>query len=161
PAPRRGRLPGRVPGVADRPSAAARRAPPTRPRPRHRPGRGPASAACFVFGPSGTSSRTGERDRDRLTYHRSGARALPDSRPTTGPDRSAWDPPRRDAMTPGAEPNDDSSPRATPPGNRLRTPRTKRDHPLDPSDEAASRSDTLLATEPFRDGPESPREGLT
>src|SRR5262249_3597700 len=83
------------------------------------------------------------------------------SRPTTGLDRSAWDPPRRSTMTPGAEPNDDPSPRTTSPGNRCRTPRTKRVHPVDPSDEAVSRSDTLLAAEPFRDGPESPREALT
>src|SRR5262249_21245171 len=79
----------------------------------------------------------------------------------TGPDRSAWDRPQRSAMTPGAGPNDDPSPRATSPGNRRRSPRTHRVHPVDPSDEAVSRSDTLLAAEPFRGGPESPCEALT
>ena len=64
-------------------------------------------------------------------------------------------------MTPRAEPNDDPSPRTTSPGNRLRTPRTRRDHPLHPTDEAVSRSDTLRAAEPFRGHPESPREVLT
>ena len=63
-------------------------------------------------------------------------------------------------MTPRAESNDDPSPRATSPGNRLRTPRTRRDHPVHPSDGAVSRSDTLLADEPFRDDSESPREVL-
>jgi hypothetical protein len=64
-------------------------------------------------------------------------------------------------MTPRAEPSDDPSLRATSPGNRLRTPRTQRDRPVQPSDQAVSWSDTLLAAEPYRDDPESPREALT
>jgi hypothetical protein len=131
------------------------------PGPRQRPGRGPASVARFASGPSGTSSRTGEWHRDRLTYHTFIVILIQQAIKITGLDQCVWDPSRRNAITPRAEPDDDLSPRATSPGNRLRTLRTKRDRPVQPSDQAVSWSDTLLAAEPYGDDPENPREALT
>ena len=54
--PPHGRLPRGVPCGARTPSARARRGPQIHPKPRRRPGLAPSTVACFLSGPSKTSS---------------------------------------------------------------------------------------------------------